>query len=201
MTARTGDRTGIVCTLGGIRIGGLDYQNTLIQDPNRSSFLLEERAVQVIHMPGHWQVLTRTKNKLEFFCSLGWVMAEETKRLTGHLIHKKEGDRVDFTYRAIQKQSGGTVCGLMAIAITTAFVSGQDPADMTYEQSQMRPHFDKCCQNQELSQFPPAKRPTQIILCRPKDQASHFKVPKLWHVKMTTPLPPKKKSKYQKSDC
>ena len=62
----------------------------------------------------------------------------------------------------VQHQSGGSDCGLFAIAFAMALCSGKDPHLLTFDQSKMRAHFIKCIEMQDNNNFPPYERPRRL---------------------------------------
>ncbi len=58
---------------------------------------------------------------------------------------------VMFNFVRMQKQTGGSDCGLFAIAISTAICNGLDPTTMT---SAMRSHLVNCLKNETMTLFP-----------------------------------------------
>jgi len=45
-------------------------------------------------------------------------------------------------------------CGLFAVAVATAILSGQDPSSMMVKEEEMRPHLCECFEKQLLTMFP-----------------------------------------------
>ena len=58
----------------------------------------------------------------------------------------------------VQCQSGGSDCGLFAIANATALCGGLDPHLQNFEQSKMREHLKKCFLENRLEFFPESQR-------------------------------------------
>ena len=56
----------------------------------------------------------------------------------------------------VQKQQGGSECGLYAIANATSLAYGKDPVSMTYIESTMREHLLHCLFEMKLELFPSA---------------------------------------------
>ena len=54
----------------------------------------------------------------------------------------------------MQQQSGGTDCGVFAIAVMTSLVFNDDPSEITYQQASLRSHLVKCFSSGELTTFP-----------------------------------------------
>ena len=61
----------------------------------------------------------------------------------------------------------GTHVGLFAIAMTYDLCNRQDPFVSTYNESRLRSHLQRCCQQERISQFPggnPSRRRRKRIL-------------------------------------
>ena len=58
----------------------------------------------------------------------------------------------------VQRQSGGSDCGLFATAFATALCNGQDPHLLSFEQSEMREHLKECFVTNKLVNFPESRR-------------------------------------------
>ena len=58
----------------------------------------------------------------------------------------------------VQRQSGGSDCGLFANANATALFGGLDPYLQNFEQSKMREHLKKCLFRNKLEWFPKSGR-------------------------------------------
>ena len=54
--------------------------------------------------------------------------------------------RMTMTKVRVQQQVGGPDCGLFAIAFAMAFVNGQDPAALPFDQGVVRKHLRLCLQ-------------------------------------------------------
>ena len=54
----------------------------------------------------------------------------------------------------LQKQVGGTDCGLFAIAVITAIAHGEDPSQLQFKQEEMRYHLLKCFKDERITLFP-----------------------------------------------
>ena len=76
--------------------------------------------------------------------------------------------QADFELRHVdvQRQVGGSDCGLFAIAFATALCSGLDPFACSYKQSQMRSHLLTCFESQLMFTFPPPDRPRRLAHSR-----------------------------------
>ena len=75
------------------------------------------------------------------------------------------------------------------------FASGNDPGRSRFGQSQMRPHFEKCYENEELTPFPGSRGNEIPHLVGTGDEVE-IVIPALWHklatAKAVTKAPKKK---------
>ena len=67
-------------------------------------------------------------------------------------------DHNHFVCSDVQRQSGGSDCGLFAIANATALCGGLDPHLQNFEQSKMREHLKMCLFRNRLECFPESRR-------------------------------------------
>ena len=58
----------------------------------------------------------------------------------------------------VQRQSNGSSCGLYAIAFAASILTGKCPTSVTYEQSEMREHLNKCFKNKKMEEFPSGQK-------------------------------------------
>ena len=88
---------------------------------------------------------------------------------SGHFGVKKTFNRVrerfywkgmcrDTEEVCTQQQTGGSDCGLFAIAFAVTLVHGQDPACLTFDQAAMRQHLRLCLQRKRLDPFSTVKQ-------------------------------------------
>ena len=66
----------------------------------------------------------------------------------------------------VQRQVGGSDCGLFAVAFATALCSGIDPFTCSFKQTEMRSHLLTCFESHQLSTFPAPDRPRRLAHCR-----------------------------------
>lgn len=162
------------------RFGGMDYQQRLQTDPTISTFVTEERALQIVYTPGHWQLITRMLTKVSFYCSLDFDITDETQRVIGHFLRLKEGESIEIHRRRNQMQKG-VDCGLHVIAMATAFVFGQDISSTTFDDRSLRNHLYNCYVNHSMVPFPRARRDQEVIFT--KESVVQIIIPRLWHKK------------------
>ena len=59
----------------------------------------------------------------------------------------------------MQRQSGGSDCGLFAIAFATALCSSDNPHGLSYHQVKMRDHLHHCLTTERMASFPSSEKP------------------------------------------
>ena len=69
-------------------------------------------------------------------------------------ILKPTGKNIKFNIIPVQRQAGGTECGLFAIAFAVALGLGYNPTKLLFKQESMRGHLIDCLTKQEFSNFP-----------------------------------------------
>ena len=73
-------------------------------------------------------------------------------------------DAVTFFNVKVQKQIGGSDCGLFALAFATDLCFGLDPHNQKYKQNEMRQHFICCVESGKMTPFPKTDRGVQTHL-------------------------------------
>ena len=68
-------------------------------------------------------------------------------------ILKPTGKNIKFNIIPVQRQAGGTECGLFAIAFAVALGLGFNPTKLLFKQESMRGHLIDCLTKQEFSNF------------------------------------------------
>ena len=85
----------------------------------------------------------------------------------------------------VQLQQSSDSCGLYAIAMAYHLCDGKDPCHISYTESQMRSHLEKCFVTKTISAFPNESRSlrqkiieeTEVSIycvCRYPETTSHF---------------------------
>ena len=108
---------------------------------------------------GHWACLTNklsSPSEVDLYDSM-------------HTIPSHDGDIIHQACKVVQSyklssvtinvvnsplQTGGTDCGVYAIAMATDLCHGVDPFTILYQQDEMRAHLIKCFDRRVLSPFP-----------------------------------------------
>ena len=127
--------------------------------------------VQIVYVSGnHWaclsNVLCEGENIVDLYDSMPSDVSSTIKEQAATILHCQAPS---FTVRVVnvQRQEGGDSCGLFAIAMAYDLCNRQDPFVSTYNESRLRPHLQRCFQQEKISQFPggnPSKRRKKRIL-------------------------------------
>ncbi len=140
------DTEGLVCTL---------FQSK-VQQAKRIKF-----GVQVIHDQHrqHWLLASNMNcvgtNEIHIYDSMYTSVDERTKAIIKNLLNLFDiTENPVYTLIAMQKQVGGSDCGLFAIAAVTTLLFKKNVSNVTYCQIKMRQHLLSCFESKELSLFP-----------------------------------------------
>ena len=87
-------------------------------------------------------------------------LSSQTKQVIADLIMSQD-EVITVTYAPVQWQSGGSDCGLFALAFATSICAGHDPATILYDQAtilydqaHMHSHLLACLLAGEITPFP-----------------------------------------------
>ena len=133
------------------KLGGL--HSTLLQDRYHN---LSSNSVQIVHCSKrhHWIVassILSASGHVHIYDSPHTTIDEESIELVTNMF----GCEDSFVrVPKVQIQTGGTDCGLFAIANMTSLAYGIDPLVMSYEQRKMRAHLMECLGKGKLIPFP-----------------------------------------------
>lgn len=72
------------------------------------------------------------------------------------------GNKMKLNMKYCQKQQGGVDCGLFAIANAISLCEGKDPGMLTYDQSTMRKHLEKCLATTNMVGYPELEPPRKL---------------------------------------
>ena len=98
------------------------------------------------------------RGEVEIFDSLMQTEVSTTvRRQLATMLHTLR-PRMTMTKVCVQQQTGGSDCGLFAIAFAVALVHGQDPATLTFNQGAMREHLRLCLLRQQMKPFPTTRK-------------------------------------------
>ena len=113
--------------------------------------------IQILHTGrGHWLVVSTIGVQhpvVQVFDSL-YTTASTTlkKQIATFLTTMKPS--ITLHFMDVQMQSGGSDCGLFAIAFATALVDGKKPGKFLFQQGGMRAHLCKCLELGKMTPFP-----------------------------------------------
>lgn len=142
-------------------IGGL--HSTLLQQ--KRIIPLASNALQVVYLPGHWiavSTVNTEKEDIVLYDSLSSTVTEKTKILLSQLVHTSNPH---FTVRIanVTKQSGGSECGLYALAYVTYLAFGLDPTLFVFNSDLMRNHLVNCIENKKMQPFPTVRERRHLM--------------------------------------
>lgn len=83
------------------------------------------------------------------------------------------GRSVKLQWPSIQHQEGGSDCGLFAIANSLTLCRGEDPCNVSYNQTLMRTHLYACFQNGLLTPFPKSVKSLSVTVAQTMDVDVH----------------------------
>ena len=113
--------------------------------------------VQVLNVSGnHWITISTIGCKpgsLRVYDSMHLKLSSFTKKVVADLMMTKDR-AISVTYANVQWQSGGSDCGLFALAFATSLCEGHDPSAILYNQPQMRNHLFTCLVAGKITTFP-----------------------------------------------
>ena len=110
--------------------------------------------VQIAHNGAHhWVLLSSLKGMVTIYDS---VNMKPTESLIKQLTQLFSPDSSVPAYQQVQciKQYGSFDCGIFAIAYAIDILQGNDPHQITYDQSKMRNHLVCCFEQKTLHHFP-----------------------------------------------
>ena len=100
----------------------------------------------------HWIVASSVgciEDIVNIYDSLYTSLDGPTKMVVSSLFHA----RTNMHMQPLQKQVGGTDCGLFAIAVISAIAYGKDPSLLQFKQEEMREHLLNCFKNEYITLF------------------------------------------------
>ena len=141
---------------------GTDGCQTPLLIQNQTFERIRNEGAQLLHCGSfnHWMCTKQFIGDLypvlfdSAFTSSRTNLTNAIKISLGQLFRGERAEHVRYRYAAMQQQTGGTVCGLMAIAVMTDLLFKNDPELIHYDQKQMRDHFINCCIRNRLVPFP-----------------------------------------------
>ena len=132
----------------------LGLQSTLLQQKKRQQGIERNNLqLQVIHSRGdHWIVASTIfadDGQVNVYDSVYHAIDKETEVIIANLFGS-----LSIRIVNIEKQSGGSDCGVYAIALITALAFGMDPIVLKFNQPLMRRHLIQYIEDHMLMPFP-----------------------------------------------
>ena len=113
--------------------------------------------VQILNLQGnHWITVSNVgcqPGHINMYDSLHMKLSKDLKKLIADLL-QHPGRTITVTHCNVQWQSGGSDCGVFAIAFATSICAGQDPTMKVFDQKKMRKHLITCLENAKMTPFP-----------------------------------------------
>ena len=114
--------------------------------------------LQVLHDGSdHWLTVSNVGIKspaiVKVYDSKYTSASPDLKMQIASLLHT-EHPEIQLQYPKVQKQIGGSDCGLFAVAFATAIVFGIKPEQCVFNQQVMRSHLVRCFEERTISMFP-----------------------------------------------
>ena len=117
--------------------------------------------VQVLNSGGNrWVAVSNigcSLGRVQWLDSLHCLPSLSQQRIVADLLQATVDEIVIETMN-VQKQLGGSDCGLFALAFITAVLNNQDPTAQCFEQNKMRRHLIECLERKTPFPVPITKR-------------------------------------------
>ncbi len=114
--------------------------------------------VQIIHVEDHWVCASNIfspEGYVDVYDSMPTLtMNSHCLQLQLAAILKCSKNLFIVRHVNVQRQIGGSECGLFAISFATSLCMGFDPHTQTCHQDDMQSHFLQCIENLKLTVFP-----------------------------------------------
>lgn len=122
--------------------------------------------VQILNVNGnHWicvSTLSALSNTIDIYDSLRTKSLSLNTIKQCSLLIKTKQKNIKLRRMQVQQQSGGSDCGLFAIANATELCFGMQPNEALYDQTKMRKHLLNCFLSHKLVPFPKQKNKTRM---------------------------------------
>ena len=145
----------------------------LATDPTPGEF------VQVLLVGGdHWIAVSTLGSRpghITVYSSLHYRLSSRTKRVIADLM-QSTSCRIMIMYANVQHQSGGSDCGLFALAFCCTLCNGQDPTHISYTQSEMRSHLHTCLLSRRMTPFPEQSRVRRVKTLSSMDKSEELPI-------------------------
>ena len=118
--------------------------------------VMETEGVQIINHRNHWTCLSTIgcqPSEVNVYDSLHARLSASAMKQTCSMLNTTEA-KLTVRMRKVQIQSGGSDCGVFAIAFAVCLCEGKDPCSISWTQPLMRQHLVKCLSKQRMTPFP-----------------------------------------------
>ena len=135
-------------------IGGL--QSTLLSQTNMMQATHAD-SVQIHHCPRrhHWLTSTSSGKKVILFDSVPGDLSSSVQVQLAQIYKRyRTDDKLEVDVVDVQRQEGGSDCGLFAIAYTVSVAFGELPQSVQFLQAEMRAHLVSLLEKEMFSPFP-----------------------------------------------
>ena len=134
-----------------------------LQDPAVKGSLVipaTSEFVQIINVGKHWVCISTIGCQAGIVKIFDSLYSKPNSVLIDHacLMLFYQQDTVTICNEKVQKQLGGSDCGLMALAFATDLCHGLDPATQRYSQFEFLQHFVSCLESGKMKPFPKTNR-------------------------------------------
>ena len=143
-------------------IGGL--RNTLLQNSDSLKPLQGKDNLQIIHVKldkvDHWILISTIgcgSGEVEVYNLLQQAPSLSTQTIIARYL-KSSSTTITVKVINVALQKGSTDCGLYAIAMMTSLAYKEDPANVIYDQQELRSHLKECLDEGFISKFPISKK-------------------------------------------
>lgn len=118
--------------------------------------------IQIINTDSHWVCLstistTPSPGTVKIFDSM-YHNANSTSIEHACRMLMYPGEKVTIVNEKVQRQVGGSDCGLFSLAFATDLCHGIDPTNQKYNQGSLRQHYVSCLENSTMSPFPKTEK-------------------------------------------
>ena len=118
--------------------------------------------IHIVNTGNHWVCLstistTSSPDTVKIFDSL-YQNTNSTAVEHACRMLMYPGDKVTFINEKVQRQVGGSDCGLFSLAFGTNLCHSIDPTNQKYNQGSMRQHYVNCLENGAMSPFPKTEK-------------------------------------------
>ena len=151
--------------------------NTLVLAETMQSNSPPQDFVQIVNLSRqHWVCVSNVLSSpgvVDVYDSIP-AYSRGSNTLQQHIaaILKTPDSSFTINYVDVQRQNGGSDCGLFAVMFAAALCNGKDPHTISVDQQGMRQHLHKCFEEGEISEFPAASEKNWTAPCCLHDKHS-----------------------------